>query len=158
MTGLFLITALWLACHAPGVYQRSPQCSVRMHAVADTYENAGDVRVTFEPASLSEIAILLPWDANFVAVDLAKEPQWATSGVLDPKRSRAAARKYPIAWGIPSSAWYANRKPIGKGRYELPPGRYQIIAKYQKGDSDRCYAATQPFVIQQSTFWVSTEE
>lgn len=156
-SGVLLIVPAWMACQSTSVTRVSEPCSLRVRAIDESFNNAGDVRISVEPQSSTEIRILLPWSENFIAVDLTKESQWPTAGRLSDGGDRKKSRNYPIAWGVPASAWYRSRKSLGNARYELPAGRFQLVLEYIDDGSHRCYAATQPFFIQQSTFWVSTE-
>jgi hypothetical protein len=154
---LLLTTGLMLGCRTSDVNLVSlPSCSMHIRTDTDRYLNAGDVRIVVEPKSVAEIPIVLPWEANFFAVDLDRNPRWETRDLTRATPARLQARNYPVVWGLPASVWYASRRPLGDGRYELSPGRYQLVIKYSLNGSSLCHAATDPFVIEQSTFWVST--
>jgi hypothetical protein len=129
------------------------RCKVRISTLSGQYRTAGDVSLQYEPEGVAEIPIILPWPENFFAVDLLKEPAWGES---QSRGARSHVSNYPAEPRVPSFVWNRVRTRVADGRYALPPGTFQLVLRYDSGGAP-CYAVTKPFVLQEPTFWVSTE-
>jgi hypothetical protein len=142
-------------CSSKSAQEPAASCTLQVRVDASEYKDAGDVRFFSEPETDEGIPIVLPWEANFFALALGRDRELPRAGVVA-RVSKVQTLNYPLAWGLPASVWYRNRYRMAPGQYELPPGRYQIVVRYSPNKHTVCYAATEPFVLTESTFWLST--
>ena len=148
--------ALFAACAAHARDTSPAPCPIRLSVTGAEYRDAGEVKIRFTPAEITNIQVLTPWPDGFTAIDLARERELPRTGVA--RTATSATREYPVVWGLPLSVWYHVRKPAGsRGHYELPPGRYQLSLTYRDRGVN-CSAASEPFTLRERSYWVSTEE